>query len=260
MRYSNFNLGDTIIVKLISNKNLISQFCCVCWPSNQVNIFNLALSKSLLNLNGITECQTVLVQKLESEKNLKAVEIDIEYVKNLSSTSLFDFESTYPEDSDLILALLKETYLNKSIVAGQHLILTYMGQRLVFKAIYADGLPNKVMLDSKSLQNKIENSLKLTETNLPANIYETFAYDSKKEFEHLIEFNKNIYTISHKTKFNLINNFDLKEINFDAPMEKGRKISFNEIGGLGKEIEILKDYFINQLNFDGLYKQIGKFK
>lgn len=258
MKNSNFNLGDTLVIKMISNKNLISQFSSVCWPSNQISLFNLGINKKIMSLNGIFECQTVMVQKYEDRKKLQAVEIDVEYVSNLSSTSIFDLESTFSEDSNLILAFLKEIYLNKTIIAGQHLTITYMGQNLVFKAIYIDGLTTQEKANTINLMNKIENSLKLTESGLPDYLPETILWDSIKEFQHLIETDLNLYTISQKTKFNLINSFDLKEINFDAPIEKGKKNSLNDIGGLDKEIDILKDYFINQFNLDNLYKQIGK--
>lgn len=259
MKNSNLNVGDTLVIKLTSNKNLISQFSCVCWPSNQINLFNLGFNKKILSLNGIFECQTVMVQKYEDKKKFLAVEIDVEYVPNLSSTSIYDIESTFSQDSNLILAFLKEIYLNKTIIAGQHLLLTYMGQNLIFKVIYIDGLANQEKASTKNLMNKIENSLKLTESDIPEYLCETFLWNSKNEFEHLIEPDLNLYSINQKTKFSLINSFDLKEVNFDAPIEKGKKISFSEIGGLDKEIDTLKDYFINQFNLDNLYKQIGNF-
>ncbi|CAF0716586.1 unnamed protein product [Brachionus calyciflorus] len=259
MKISNLELGDNILVKIISNTNkLTSQFTCVCWPSNQIDQSNISLNKNLLFLNGLSIPQTVLVQKLP--KKLQANEIDIEYVRNLSSINLFESESSQLEDTKLITGFLKEIYLNKSVIPGQNLLFNYMGQKLVFKIIYIDAKPESKKCNSKNLAVNFEKSLSLNDVSKNEKALDLLDLNYKDElvdFKDVLNFDMSLYTINNKTKFNLVNNFDVKALDFEMPIEKGKKISFQDIGGLDKEISILKEFFIDQFQNDELYKQIG---
>ena len=59
---------------------------------------------------------------------------------------------------------------------------------------------------------------------------------------------------SYKTQFSISNpiaeNDNLNE-------SREHIIKFNDIAGLNKEIELLKEFFIQPFEFSGLYKQIG---
>ena len=260
MKLCSLELGDTILIKILSENKIVSQFTSICWPSNQVEQSQISFNKSFLTLNGLTNSQLVFVQKYTNKKTLVANEIDIEYVRNLSSINLFNSESFELDDANLILGFLKEIYLNKTILVGQNLILTYMGQILVFKVIYIDYKVENKKLNTKKLVDKLEKSLNLNETNSETapGLFETNFKDDLANVKYLIDEETCLYSINNKTKFNLVNNFDLKPIDFESPIDKGKKISFDSIGGLDKEIQILKELFVDQFQLDDLYKQIGK--
>ncbi len=232
MKLCNLALGDTILIENL-NENLIKdtnyQIFCTCWPQNLLDPTQIALNKSYLTINGFCVDQNILLHRISRNDLVHADQISLELVKNLSSTVLFN-ASNNENDFDLILDFLKEIYLNKSISSNQLLQVVYMGQKLVFKIVKVASNNNLEDLNSKL------NNLKLT------------ASGHSRQMGPISAF-----YISSSTKF-FINDEAKKSEN--EPNEK-EKILFKDLGGLDKEIELIKEIFVDPFKFSTLYNEVG---
>jgi putative ribosome biogenesis GTPase RsgA len=157
-----------------------------------------------------------------------ADQIVIELVRELSSAALSGSEN----DTDLILAFVKEIYLNKSISSTQLLQVVYMGQRLVFKVTRVLATENP-----DTLIPKLE-SLNLTNGHVKNG---TTAFK--------------LYLISSETRFS----FTSADTAVNAADEPGVKetIMFKDLGGLEKEIELCKEIFVDPFKYSAKYKEVG---
>lgn len=271
MKLANLELGDTILVKLIDTSldtlDSITEFLCTCWPLSQIDPSQISINKNLTMLNGIKSDSStnllVIKPEIESKKSI-ADEVDIEFVRSLSSTDLFDEEQDLNEkendDLEMIMNFLKEIYLNKFIMPGQCLNLTYMGQKLVFKIIY---IGSNRETSEVNLSKKLEKSLHLDEEKSRKNSIWQSGLNNKEESVDLIRkltsHELKLYTVKNGTRFSIIKNVDLNKTDsdFENALVKSKKFTFNDIGGLEKEMQLLREFFIDPFRFDELYKQIG---
>ncbi len=228
MRSSEFKLNDLLIIKdLNTNTNMLA----CCWPSPLVDLSQISLNKTYLALNSIQNDQSLICYRLNNNKVSRIV-------NNLSlecMTTNFDIS----KDTDLVLAYLKEIYLNKYIQIKQPMSIFYMGNQLIFKII-----------DIKSKNNQIDKQ-----------------NDLSSSFDNIMNLNENKHL---KIETNLIN--EIFQINMNSQIslnksfhenneipEQIQKYNLTDIAGLDKEISLLKEFFIQPFQYSSLYKQIGIF-
>jgi ATP-dependent 26S proteasome regulatory subunit len=229
MRSSEFKLNDLLILKdLNTNTNML----VCCWPSPLVDLSQISLNKTYLALNSIQNDQSLICYRL----NNKVPRI----VNNLSlecMTTNFDIN----KDADLVLAYLKEIYLNKYIQIKQPMFIFYMGNQLIFKII--DIKPKNNQIDEQiDLSSSFDNMMNLNEN------------------KHLkIETNliNEIFQINMNSQISLNKSFH--ENNNNEIPEQIQKYNLSDIAGLDKEISLLKEFFIQPFQYSSLYKQIGIF-
>lgn len=240
MKACNIELGDTILVKIaIDNDSNPIEIICTCWPSNQLELTDIALSKVYLNINGIdlnSNKTNVIVVKPNRLRKVNANTIDIELIKSLCSTNFIDLATKFDNtEVELIQNFLKEIYLNKFVLTSrQYLYLNYMGQKLIFKV-------TRITDNEKDLAKQFEKSLSISNESS----------DSK-----LV--NVVVYGVNSQTKFVLRANTTTKtaDTNENMPMNL-EMVKFINVAGLDKEIQLLKEFFIHPFDYSGLYKQIG---
>lgn len=247
MRLADFKLGDLIVIKdLNTNINMVA----ICWSSPQIDLSQVSFNKNYLNLNNIQLDQSVICYKLKDKPKI-ASEIKLDY-----SLSSLDLE----KDTDLFMAYLKEIYLGKFLQTNQPLSIIYLGQRLIFKVLnitsnqstqQLNGKHNDLSTSFESILSLNDKPVSFTETNIKAtSLADKFAKQLQINWEIIDE----IFQVNTKTQFSISNpiaeNDNLNE-------SREHIIKFNDIAGLNKEIELLKEFFIQPFEFSGLYKQIG---
>lgn len=252
MRLADLKLNDLILLKDI---NTNTDCVAMCWPSASVDFAQISLNKNYLSLNCIPTNQSVICYKLPKQPAAASV-ISLEYLNGVNEFSI-------EEDASLVMAYLKEAYLGKFVLTKQPLSAVYMGQKLIFKItdISAKDLNNNQPLnnyDSTDLNTNFETMnlnekptsftdidmkpIKLNETQAKQLLIETLAMNQ-------------IFQVNSKTQFSILTETPKNEIN-ELP-EQTLKFKFNDIAGLDKEIELLKEFFIQPFNNSSLYKKIG---
>lgn len=221
MKSSNISLGDRLLIK-----NGTSVICCTSWPSGQVELGQVALNRQYLGLNGFSFDQ-LLVQKMRKEEIKQADQVVIEQVE-----SACRLDESQDEDVQLILEFLRERYLNKIVTGSQYLHLAYMGQQLVFKIASVISKKKK-----KSQVNDI--SKKLESLNLNG-----------------VHENSEFYAISQSTSFKLATSVGKEDTKKEIE-SANRRVTFKDIGGMEKEIELVKEIFIDTFKFSAQYDELG---
>lgn len=132
MQLSGLKLGDLILVKHTSQV----YFLAICWPTNQVDSWQISLSKETLRLYGVQATSSNSTRTnlsiFKLNKNIcdyQALEIAVELVDSdgcdlvLEESAADDGDSEESErsrnDLDLVLGFLKENYLNKFLIENQ---------------------------------------------------------------------------------------------------------------------------------------------
>lgn len=237
MKLCNFKIGDYLV--------LFSQdipVCMVkCWPLNSIELDKIALSKPYLTNN------QVIIRKYDSIETLLNL--------NLTLVQQIPFKiNLFNEDYAYLSEFFKDIYQNKVILKDQLLNLTYFGQNLQFKVL------NLAKNHQKSI--KIDDLVDNFEANLNLNSQNGLKYDSKFK-------DANLEPIKSKLKANLtqINcflidkntNLTISNVNLDDTKDNGlrKTFSFDDIGGLKDEIELLKELYIYPFDNIELYKEIG---
>lgn len=198
---------------------------CTAWPSTQLDLADVSLSKTYLNLNGVKLDSTnnILFARPDPSRCFKAANIDVDLLIN--NRELFDEQA----ETRLIESLLKDTYLNKHVLDGQSLFLNYMGKQLVFKITRVDARN-----ESSSLADRFDKSLKLTNNiQLPT-----------------------LYRIDTSTRITISRPHDEDS----SPEAVPKVVGFKDVAGLDREIQLLKEFFIQPFEFADAYKKIGYFK
>jgi hypothetical protein len=289
MKHFKIDLGDLLLLEQYDmNNSLINQYLSISWPSNLINLDQISLNKinfmlNIGNLAGSSQINDsfILVSKLDKLKANQSIEIKLQFSTHLSSISdsIFINENNNTENEDeinnekeLILSLLKEIYLNKIVILNQYLFINYIGQRLVFKIQQIDS--NQLNINKEKdmenlLSNELGNKLNLNNESVKISSNEFVVDDIKPvkcdqfnyRFNYFNHDNNNLkyFIIDKKTKFVLNENVNenLNKINEIKEEENDSKIKFDSIGGLEKEIKILKELFVSPFEFTDLYKKIG---
>ncbi len=126
MKLLGLKLGDLILVR-----NSTSFIPVVCWPFGNIEIWQVALSKSLMSLNGIFQSSDLEINakiyKLDRTKSGQAKKVILKVVSQ-PNIILNDFETqenasdedtVHKNESFIILGLFKEMYLNKFVIENQ---------------------------------------------------------------------------------------------------------------------------------------------
>jgi ATP-dependent 26S proteasome regulatory subunit len=238
MKLWGLELGDTLLIQNLDENTLISEFVCSCWPMIQIDTNQISLNNQYVALNNLTLNKSVLVvRKLKKEIQL-ARNLSIEFLKNFSNNSQNFLENHQNEnDIDLIVDFAKQVYLNKSVILKQFIFLNYMGQKLVFIIKSINSKSNNNSSSSvQTINDKLEN------LNLQNGLLRKIK-------------TKDIFTIDSKTKLHIVNHLNSSEKK--SASYKKAEIRFDEIGGLDKEIELIKEFFINPFKYENYYKQVG---
>ena len=158
------------------------------------------------------------------------------------------------------MAYLKEIYLGKFLQTNQPLSIVYLGQRLIFKVLnitsnqltqQLNGKHNDLSTSFESILSLNDKPVSFNETNIKAtSLADKFAKQLQINWEIIDE----IFQVNTKTQFSISNPI-VENDNLNESRE--HIIKFNDIAGLNKEIELLKEFFIQPFEFSGLYKQIG---
>ena len=286
MKHFQVDLGDLLLVQQFDVKNsLFNQYLNISWPSNLVGLDQISLNKNnfILNIGNLTGSSQIndsylLVSKLDKQKAFQSIEVKLTFSTNLSSISDSLFNNPGNEDDDtnnnekqLILSLLKEIYYNKIVILNQYLFINYIGQRLVFQIEQIDSnqFKNEKSLEN-SLSNELTKKLNLNSENekifcnefvvddikpikCDQNKYQFNYFNNNRDDENSLKY----FLINQKTKFVLIENENQNSENEIKSDENEIKIMFDSIGGLEKEINILKELFVSPFEFIDLYKKIG---
>ena len=286
MKHFQVDLGDLLLVQQFDVKNsLFNQYLNISWPSNLVGLDQISLNKNnfILNIGNLTGSSQIndsylLVSKLDKQKAFQSIEVKLTFSTNLSSISDSLFNNPGNEDDDtnnnekqLILSLLKEIYYNKIVILNQYLFINYIGQRLVFQIEQIDSnqFKNEKSLEN-SLSNELTKKLNLNSENekifsnefvvddikpirCDQNKYQFNYFNINRDDENSLKY----FLINQKTKFVLIENENQNSENEIKSDENEIKIMFDSIGGLEKEINILKELFVSPFEFIDLYKKIG---
>lgn len=247
MKLSNFRLGDLIVIKdLNTNVNAV----VLAWSSPLVDFNQIALNNIYSSLTNIPLDKFVLCFKPNHAPQL-ALDVKLSYALD---------QFNIDQDCDLVLAYLKEIYLGKYVLLDQPMFVSYMGQKLIFKI--ENILANNSTVDSKilngdDLSHNLAASLNLsekpagfTEINMKAKLVNS---QLMNEFQIETDLTNQIYQVNSQTKFSLA----LKKITNNDVKSAETNFKLADIAGLDKEIELLKEFFIQPFQFCDLYKQVG---
>ena len=248
MKLVNLKLGDLILVKP-------ADMLAVCWPTSQLENSQISFSKSLLDLNGmqVVGARNVLVTKLDKSKCESASEITVEL---LSEPGLLDDNEDSINELDLIIAFLKEVYVNKYLLSNQQISIVYMGKRLIFEI--------KNVVKNKGKNKKVNSSIEviseqLKNTNLSGGELQKSGFSDQLEpvlnqgNTDLVPIYKEICLVCPKTVFKFV-----KHVEEASPQKENEHLTlFRDLAGLDKEIGLLKEIFFNPFEFADVYKQIG---
>lgn len=212
-----FHLGpaDPLLIRLDPS----IEFVCTVWPSTQVDLSDLALTKSYLNLNGVkidSNLTGAVLTRPDPARRFKAENIHVELVNQAVIEN--------SQEIELVESFLRETYLNKYIIDGQSMFLNYMGQSLLFKVI-------RVESKNDSIEERLENTLKLNEQT------------------------RMVYRVETSTRISLSRREDQKRQ--ESTITSSTKIGFKEVSGLDREIQLLKEFFVFPFEFADTYRKIG---
>ena len=224
MRLCSLELGDSVLVSLPSQKTAC---CFTCWPLNQLDPVQIALNKPYSLLNGFGIDQNVLVEKLNRSERMPACQLTLELAKNFCNSTLGAAQGNNNEhdDTELILQFMLEVYLGKLVSASQLLYSVYMGQRLVFKLV------NVLCNNNNSAVNSLD-----------------------QEMAGLsLESSAKVYAIDSRTKFSLTS----QRAGENEQETTKRNVFFRDLGGMEKEIELVREVFIDPFKFCSIYKQVG---
>jgi hypothetical protein len=254
IKTANIQLDDMIVVQSKENQ---TNLAFTCWPSSQLDCSHIALSSYYLSINGMKQESNVSFYWKKIDKSLikTAKSVTIEFQPHLSSVrdlNLDNEDENLKQDLNLILFYLKEKHLNKVVLFNQNIFVTFMGQKVVFKITNIRVQPNK-----NQNKNKHDSKMDLitNQMNLSLTMNETRSGVCENQFKGMIPNDLEFYKIDSKTKIDYIKNGPEPEI--EARSQK--QIGFNDIGGLEKEIELLKEFFVSPFENNELYKRIGKF-
>jgi len=254
IKTANIQLDELIVVFSKENQ---SNLVFTCWPSSQLDCSQIALNSYYLSINGLKYEQnsSLYWKKIDKAKIKKAKSISIEfqpYVSSVRDLSFEDDNDSFKKDVDLIITFLKEKHLNKVVLLNQNVFVTLMGQKLVFKIVNIGVQPSKNQNKNKndlkidSIADQIEKGLSLTETRSSV----------ENQFKEYISKDLEFYKIDCKTKIDFVDNKPEPKTDFSCQ----KPLGFSDIGGLEKEIELLKEFFISPFEKNELYKRIGKFE
>ena len=264
MKLMNLDVGESV---LVTHMDSALSLVVTCWPSTQIFQPHVSLSKNYLAINGMNSPTELLVQKLRKLNTQIAVNMSITFQNGLSSNNPFavtlNDASAVEDDQKLILAYLKEIYLNKCLRSEQNVFLNYMGQLLVFKVFSIDGQEEKT--HAKKSQSKPNSSQidllasELDNVSLGGNMKGSHFTDSNMKAVECLDYQTQnslkLFKVSEKTQITCLTT------NLESIAEKKdiiEPILLKDIGGLEKEINLLKEFFINPFKFTELYKKIGK--
>lgn len=264
MKYLNLDMGDCILLSS-KDKDSIHELILTCWPSSQLEASQIAFNKYYTSINALNfdETKLVLVQKLNKTNISACNQMNIEFMSSLSSGSLFissksskDDELT--DDLELVVSFLKETLTNKCVTSKQLVFVQYMGQSLVFKVSSLDKKSAKRKVnDVDSITNQLNETLKFDYNGNKVNEGKVFIESDLKpvKSESFAQNGNGFSLITAKTVISINRGSDLNAEK--AETEAVRKYMFRDVGGLEKEIELLKEFFISPFEFGDLYKRIG---
>lgn len=219
MRDFRVGLGETVLLRLGS-----IDLPCTCWPSVQIDLCDIALSKPYLNMYGIKpEAKSnIIVLKSNCFTKSKARMMEVELV-NGERFEMDQFEL------NLAQSFVKETYLAKHVIEFQNLFLNYMGQPLLFKIIRIE------VESTDDLPEKFKETVKITDSfNIPI-----------------------LYEITSSTRIFLSKLREVSEMSGIQQNMSNKIIKFNKVAGLDREIQILKELFIYPFEYANFYKKIG---
>lgn len=220
MRKLRIGPADPLLIRLNS-----LDVICTAWPSTQFDLADVALLKPYLDLNGVkldAENKNVLLARPNPSRCSEAANIEVD----LLGRELFDEK----DEIRLIESLLKHTYFSKYVLDRQSLSLSYMGKRLIFKITRIDAKN-----EMNTLSDRFEKSLKLKiDIQLPT-----------------------VYRIGKSTRITVSNWAHEKK---SSSTEVAAKVvGFKDVAGLDREIQLLKEFFIQPFEFADAYKKIGDF-
>jgi ATP-dependent 26S proteasome regulatory subunit len=244
---------------VVQSKDCQVNLVFTCWPSPQLDCSQIALNSYYMNINGMSQRANPNLYWKKIEKSLikTAKSISIEFQSHLSrflELNINDEDENLKQDLDLIISILKEKNLNKVVLLNQNIFVSFLGQKMAFKIISIRAQSNKSENKNKKdtnvdlIANKMDKRLNLLETNEKQ--------ERLNQFKEIISEDLNFYKIDSKTKIDLVKTkLELKK----EPISQNI-LGFDDIGGLEKEIEQLKEFFISPFENRELYKRIGKFE
>ena len=266
MKLLSLDMGDCILISNFHNSSsqeTKKELVLTCWPSTHLEPSQISLNKQYTSVNGLKfdEANLVLIQKLNKTKISLATQINVEFMPSLSNASLFVSSKTseneeQEHDLELIASFLKEIHTNKHVVSKQMVYVHYMGQILVFKVNSVGKQSEKRALnDIESIANRLNESLKLDYNGNKVAEGKGFIENELKpvKVEGFGSSNDGYSLITGKTEVCIMRESNEEKVEDDAV----RKYMFKDVGGLEKEIELLKELFISPFEFGDLYKRIG---
>ena len=263
IKLMNLSIGDSFCVTCPStNMSLI----VTCWPSAQISQSHISICRQYFLINGFCLEMTchLLAQKHGWKTNQIAKNLNLKFEPTQSTCDPFDVAVVDNENNDanqtndrkLIISFLKEIHRKKFLILSetQHLFLNYMGQLLVFKLVGIDGgggSREKKSINKSSLDSLVKdlNNLSFEKSDIKQFVDVNLKPVEYKEFDNLKHLK--YFQVVETTNISLLENIEERRLT-------EKQVTLNDIGGLEKEIEMLREFFINPFKYVELYKKIGR--
>jgi ATP-dependent 26S proteasome regulatory subunit len=231
MKLCQFKIGQYVLLRHLINNNSNDYVIqpAIVWPSSNIPISSISLNKSYSSHNGFqfTSNSNVLVTNITLPvSTVNKITLSLNNPLSYYPTvDLNDSNEEHSEEIKLIEAFLKEIYCNKCIGRDQLMFLNYMNQKLSFQIVSIATNDHSI----NQITDKFNSALNLNEKMGGFSLFKI----------------TQATTIEIKTDHN------------KSKKKEKQLLSFENIGGLEKEMATLKEIFINPFQFESLYKEIG---
>ena len=251
MNLCNFKIGSALAIEYLQGGQIVHS-SVTCWPLISLPIDKIALSKQSIFVNNLSVEATIRrIFSILNQKKFHVTQISLNLLLTKGNKNV-NFNDT---DSKLLVDYIKEIYLNKFISKSQLLIVTFMGQRLVFEIVTLVS-NEKISKQEFNLNEKFEKQLKISsiESSPSAKVGLSFNEVDIKPIDSLNESTVSLYLVDKNTNFKILN----MKASVDVKEKKNENlIKFEDIGGLNNEIELIKDLFIYPFELTTIYQHIG---
>jgi hypothetical protein len=286
MRAAGLRMGDVCELSDASAPTLPVQFRLVvtCWPLSSCPLTHISLSRSYTSMNQLiwlssdssgsdgsrSRSANVILRARQVDKQrvplARRVLVDLlpdHYSVYSTCPYMFNSGKLLDEDWRLLNAFLRARHMNKCLLLGQLVYASYMGKRFIFRVKAVDSR-DKAQLSA--LADELNARLAITDEVVDLQPQqqqqqraEFIEGEGVKPRERPLCTPTDCFMVGEETTFSiLIGSNANADVNEQATDSTARaKPVYADCGGLEKEIETLKEFFVYPFERVGLYKSIG---